>query len=91
MSLMSLVPTAIYFVSSRGIIFWIQVPSQHQVEYYQYFRSLERMPGVESVQPIMTLVQMGSRSMLDLARHWKAENDFWYVEPEDLDLVSYLT
>ncbi len=91
MSLMPLVPAAVYLVSSRGVVFWIQVPSQHQVEYYQYFRSLERMPGVESVLPIMTLVQKGSRSMLDLVRHWKAEKDFWYVEPEDLDLASYLT
>jgi DNA-binding Lrp family transcriptional regulator len=91
LSLMPLVPAALYVVSPRGLTFWIQVPSQHQVEYYQFFRSFERMPGVDSVLPIMTLVQIGSRSQLDLARHWKAEKDFWYVEPENLDLASYLT
>jgi len=91
LSLMPLVPAALYFVSSRGVILWIQVPSQHQVEYYQYFRSLEHKRGVESVLPIMTLVQKGSRSMLDLARHWKREDDFWYVDTDDLDLASYLT
>jgi hypothetical protein len=91
LSMMPLVPAALYFVSPRGVILWIQVPSQHQVEYYQYFRSLERKSGVESVLPIMTLVQKGSRSMLDLVHRWKTEKEFWYVESEDLDLASYLT
>lgn len=90
LSLMPQFPTALYFVSPRGLIVWIQVPSQHQVEYYQYFRALERNPGVESVLPIMTLVQKGSRSMLDLTHRWKLEDDFWYVDPEDLDLATYL-
>lgn len=91
LSLMPLVPASLYYLSSRGVVLWIQVPSQQQVEYYQYFRSLERRPGVESVLPIMTLVQKGSRSMLDLTRRWKLEDDFWYIDSEDLDLASYLT
>ena len=89
-SLMPQMPAAMSYLSPRGVVVWIQVPSQHQVEYYQFFRSLERRRGVESVLPIMTLAQKGSRAMLDLVRHWHLEGDFWYVEPDELNLAAYL-
>lgn len=89
-SLASQMPATMSYLSPRGVVIWVQVPSQHQVEYYQFIRSLERKRGVESVLPIMTLAQKGSRAMLDLVRHWHLEGDFWYVEPDELNLAVYL-
>ncbi len=79
------IPHSFYFVSSRGIIIWAQVPSNQQVEYYQLFRSLEENAGVKSVQPIMTLLQRGSRTEFTLVRNWKYGKEGWTVDPEALN------
>lgn len=81
-------PSVIYFLSSRGIIVWTQVPSHQQVEYYRMFRSLEHLDEVHSVQPIMTIMLKGSRSELDFVRLWKFGPRGWTVDPELLDLAS---
>ncbi|MFW9800557.1 MAG: hypothetical protein ACFFD9_08980 [Candidatus Thorarchaeota archaeon] len=81
-------PSVIYFLSSRGIIVWAQVPSHHQVEYYRMFRSLENLEGVDSVQPIMTIMLKGSRSELDFVRLWKFGSRGWTVDSDLLDLAS---
>jgi hypothetical protein len=65
-------------------------PGPHQVEYYQMFRSLEQNPGVEKVQPIMTIAQSGSRSMMDLTKNLTYESGIWSTRPEDVDLTDYL-
>ncbi|MFX1607243.1 MAG: hypothetical protein ACFFDD_15260, partial [Promethearchaeota archaeon] len=66
------------------------VPGSHQVEYYQIFRSLQQMSGVEMVQPIMTISQRGSRSTIDLTRNWEYEEGVWNVKPEEVDIRQYL-
>ena len=83
-------PWTMYYLSARGIIVWISVPAYHQVEYYQIFRSLRQMSGVEMVQPIMTISQRGSRSTIDLARNWEYEDGVWNVKPEEVDLRKCL-
>jgi len=83
-------PWTMYYLSARGIIVWTSVPANHQVEYYQVFRALQQMSGVEVVQPIMTISQSGSRSTIDLTRNWEYENGVWSVQPEDVDLRQYL-
>ncbi len=83
-------PWTMYYLSARGIIVWTSVPAYHQVEYYQVFRALQQMSGVEIVQPIMTISQSGSRSTIDLTRNWEYENGVWSVTPEEVDLRQYL-
>jgi DNA-binding Lrp family transcriptional regulator len=83
-------PWTMYYLSSRGIIVWTSVPAYHQVEYYQVFRALQQMSGVEMVQPIMTISQSGSRSTIDLTRNWIYEDGLWSVRPEEVDLSQYL-
>jgi len=83
-------PWTMYYLSSRGIIVWISVPAYHQVEYYQVFRALQQMNGVQTVQPIMTISQSGSRSTIDLTRNWEYENGIWSVTPEEVDLRQFL-
>ena len=83
-------PWTMYYLSSRGIIVWTSVPGSHQVEYYQIFRSLQQMSGVDMVQPIMTISQRGSRSTIDLTRNWEYEEGVWNVRPEEVDLRQYL-
>ena len=83
-------PWTMYYLSARGLIVWISVPSYHQVEYYQVFRALQQMSGVETVQPIMTISQSGSRSTIDLIRNWEYEDGIWSVRPEEVDLRRYL-
>lgn len=83
-------PWTMYYLSARGIIVWISVPASHQVEYYQVFRALQQMSGVDIVQPIMTISQRGSRSTIDLTKNWVYENGIWSVKPEDVDLRQYL-
>ncbi|MFX1559775.1 MAG: hypothetical protein ACFFBL_04245 [Promethearchaeota archaeon] len=83
-------PWTMYYLSSRGIIVWTSVPGSHQVEYYQIFRSLQQMSGVEMVQPIMTISQRGSRSTIDLTRNWEYEEGVWNVKPEEVDIRQYL-
>ena len=83
-------PWTIYYLSARGIIVWISVPASHQVEYYQVFRSLQQMSGVDIVQPIMTISQSGSRSTIDLTRNWEYEDGIWSVRPNEVDLRQYL-
>jgi DNA-binding Lrp family transcriptional regulator len=84
------IPHSYYFVSHRGILVWAQVPSNQQVEYYQLFRSLENNAGVKSVQPIMTLLQRGSKSEFYLIKDWKYGNQGWTVEPDALNPSPYL-
>jgi DNA-binding Lrp family transcriptional regulator len=83
-------PWTMYYLSARGIIVWTSVPANHQVEYYQVFRSLPQMSGVDMVQPIMTIGQLGSRSTIDLTRNWEYEDGIWNVRPEEVDLRQYL-
>lgn len=83
-------PWTMYYLSARGIIVWTSVPSYHQVEYYQIFRALQQMSGVETVQPIMTISQSGSRSTIDLTNKWEYEDGVWSVRPEEVDLRQCL-
>jgi hypothetical protein len=80
----------VYYSSNKGILLWIQVPSQHQVDYYQMFRSLEKKKGVKSVQSIMTIVQKGTKTMHELVHYWDYRRDQWSVPPRELDLGAYL-
>jgi DNA-binding Lrp family transcriptional regulator len=83
-------PWTMYYLSARGIIVWTSVPAYHQVEYYQVFRALQQMSGVDMVQPILTISQRGSRSTIDLTRNWEYEDGVWSVKPEHVDLRQYL-
>lgn len=82
-------PWTMYYLSARGLIVWTSVPPNHQVEYYQVFRALQQMSGVDIVQPIMTISQRGSRSTIDLTRNWNYENGVWSVNPQEVDLRRY--
>jgi hypothetical protein len=82
-------PWTIYYLSTRGIIVWTMTPGEHQVEYYQLFRALEKKPGVQSVNPIMTISYRGSKSMFDLTRDLTYEDGRWSVTDEDIELDSY--
>ena len=79
-----------YYISARGIIVWTSVPANQQVEYYQVFRALQQMSGVDMVQPIMTISQRGSRATMDLTKNWEYEDGVWSVKPEEVDLRQYL-
>jgi hypothetical protein len=79
-----------YYASNRGILLWVQVPSQQQVDYYQMFRSLEKKNGVNSVQSIMTIAQKGTKTMHELVRYWDYRRNQWSVPSGDLDLGAYL-
>ncbi|MHA1862352.1 MAG: hypothetical protein ACTSWA_01185 [Candidatus Thorarchaeota archaeon] len=83
-------PWTMYYMSSRGIIVWTMTPGEHQVEYYQLFRALEHKSGVHSVNPIMTISLRGSKSMLDLTRKMTYLNGKWSVNPEDIEIDSYM-
>ena len=83
-------PWTMYYLSARGIIVWTSVPASHQVEYYQVFRALQQMSGIEMVQPIMTTSLRGSRSIDDLVRNWEYEEGFWSVKPHEVDLRNNL-
>ena len=83
-------PWTMYYLSARGIIVWISVPGNHQVEYYQVLRALQQMSGVEMVQPIMTISQRGSRSLNDLTRNWNYGEGVWNVKPEEVDIRQFL-
>jgi hypothetical protein len=84
------IPTSIYYLSSRGIILWIQVPSYHQVDYYKILRTLEEELGVKSVQPIMTIKQVGSRTVLDLVRNLTYGRRGWSGDPLEFDLAAHV-
>lgn len=90
LALVSQFPWVMYYLSSRGVIIWTMTPGPHQVEYYQMFRTLEQNPGVEKVHPIMTIAQMGSKSMMDLTRNLTYEFGSWSIRPENVDLTDYL-
>ena len=90
LNLVSQFPWVLYYLSSRGIVVWTMSPGIHQVEYYQMFRALEQNPSVEKVQPIMTIAQSGSRSMMDLTKNLTYESGVWSTRPEDVDLTNYL-
>ncbi len=83
-------PWTIYYLSSRGIIVWTMTPGEHQVEYYQLFRALEQKLGVHSVNPIMTISQRGSKSMLDLTRNMTYLDGKWSVNHKDIDISPYM-
>ncbi|MFX0107386.1 MAG: hypothetical protein ACFE7R_03815 [Candidatus Hodarchaeota archaeon] len=83
-------PSSTYFLSSQGIIIWAQVPSNQQVEYYQLFRTLEDCSGIQSVHPIMTIKQHGSRSELDLTKFWRYGSEGWMADSSMLDLTTYM-
>lgn len=79
-------PWSMYYTSHRGVVVWTMSPGAHQVEYYQMFRALEQNPGVEIVNPIMTIAQGGSRSLLDLTKDYQYNNGEWDMPQTDADL-----
>jgi len=83
-------PWVMYYLSTRGITVWAMIPENHQVEYYQLFRALEQKPGVNSVQPIMTISPCGSKSMLDLTRNLQYIDGHWSIKLENLDIGNYI-
>jgi hypothetical protein len=83
-------PWVIYYLSTKGIVVWTMTPGSQQVEYYQLFRALEQKPGVQSVNPIMTISYRGSKSMLDLTRNRTYQNSEWLVNPEDINIEPYM-
>ncbi len=85
-----LLPSSLTFLSDKGIIVWTNVPSYHQVDYYQLFRSLETKKGVSSVQPIMTLQRRGSRQMSDFIKLWDKNSEGWSISPDELDLTQFI-
>ncbi|MHA1948888.1 MAG: hypothetical protein ACXAAO_00535 [Candidatus Thorarchaeota archaeon] len=90
LELVSQFPWVMYYLSSRGIVVWTMTPGPHQVEYYQMFRTIEQNPGVEKVHPIMTIAQIGSKSMMDLTRNLTYDSGLWSTRPEDVDLTDYI-
>jgi len=91
LSILEKLPYAIFLESPRGIIVWVTAPSYHQVEYYQLFRSLEQEDGVKSVQSIMTIRGIGSRSILDLIKDWTFTNGHFSVPNSRLDITKYVS
>ena len=85
-----LLPSSVTFTSDKGIIVWTSVPSYHQVDYYQLFRSLQTKSGIKSVQPIMTLQSRGSRQMYDFIKLWDKKSEGWSIDPNDLDLTQFI-
>ncbi|MFW9787327.1 MAG: hypothetical protein ACFFE2_09435 [Candidatus Thorarchaeota archaeon] len=83
-------PWTMYYLSARGIIVWTSVPANQQVEYYQVFRALQQMSGVDIVQPIMTISQRGSRATMDLTKNWEYYEGVWSVKPDEVDIRQYL-
>jgi DNA-binding Lrp family transcriptional regulator len=90
LALVSQFPWVMYYLSSRGIVVWTMTPGPHQVEYYQMFRTIEQDPGVVKVHPIMTIAQIGSKSMMDLTRNLTYDSGLWSTRPEDVDLTDYI-
>ena len=90
LSVLPAFPNVMHYISNKGILVWIQVPSHQQVDYYQAFRSLEKETGVKSVQSIMTIVQKGTRAMHELMYYWDHRRNQWSVPLRDLDLGAYL-
>ena len=83
-------PWSMFYTSNRGVIVWTKTPGAHQVEYYRMFRALEQDPGVELVHPIMTIVQGGSRSLLDLTKDYAYEEGRWLFDRDAVDLRWWL-
>ncbi|MGQ4912097.1 MAG: Lrp/AsnC family transcriptional regulator [Candidatus Thorarchaeota archaeon] len=83
-------PWSMYYTSNRGIIVWTISPGTHQVEYYQMFRALEQNPGVEIVNPIMTIAQGGSRSLLDITKDYSYDDGRWDIKSSDVDLRNFV-
>ncbi len=90
-SVLPLLPYTIFFESPRGLIVWASVPGVQQVEYYQMFRNLEEKVGIRSVNSIMTIEQVGSRSILDLVSNWKYTKTGFTVPTNELDITQYIS
>ena len=90
LSVLPALANVMYYASNKGILLWIQVPSQQQVDYYQMFRSLEKKKGVKSVHSIMTIAQKGTKTMHELVHYWDYRRNQWSVPPGDLDLGALL-
>ena len=89
-SMTPLFPFSMHYESSKGVILWEQVPASQQVDYYQFFRSIEQMNGVESVHPIITVAQKGSRAAVDLTAYCRYGSRGWSTDPEILNLYDYI-
>lgn len=90
LTLVAQFPWVMYYLSNRGIVVWTMTPGNHQVDYYQMFRTLEQNPGVEKVHPIMTIAQGGSKTVMDLTRGITLENGKWSINIDDVDLTYCL-
>ncbi|MFW9768959.1 MAG: winged helix-turn-helix transcriptional regulator [Candidatus Thorarchaeota archaeon] len=90
LAIVSQFPWVMYYLSNRGIVLWTMTPGNHQVDYYQLFRTLEENPGVEKVHPIMTIAQGGSKTVLDLTRKLRLESGRWNIKIDDVDLTYCL-
>ena len=89
-SIFCLAPYSMFFASSRGVVLWLMVPSNQQVQYCQILELLEEQKGVEQIWPIMTISLRGSRSILDLFRNCEFKEKGWQGPKEELDISQYI-
>jgi hypothetical protein len=89
-SIFCMAPSSMFFISSAGILLWLMVPSNQQVQYCQILEQLEEIKGIKRIWPIMTISHRGSRSILDLIHSWKFGKNGWWVPGEELDITPYI-
>ena len=83
-------PEALYYISDRGILLWIEVYHEYIIEYSKYIATLRELDGVISVQAILFDEYRGSRSPIDIFGKLEYRKDGFANSSTDVDLTRYL-
>jgi hypothetical protein len=89
-SVFCMTPSSVFFGSDKGLVVWLKVPSKDQFEYCKILELLETQKDVESINPIMTIGQRGTRDTLDLVRYWEFRENGWWVPRQQVNLTEYI-
>lgn len=76
--------------TDRGAIIWLEIPKFHLKNYYDYLSLLSKLPGVESIKPILATERSAGKNYIDIYENLEFGDDGFCNASNDMDISSYL-
>lgn len=85
-------PMVAYYITTQGIVLWMDVPTDHISRYIKYFRGMFDSDGVSSHRMVIGKTWTGGRPRADIARDWKIGPRGFTIEGIDIspDIADYI-
>ncbi|MFX1606747.1 MAG: hypothetical protein ACFFDD_12710 [Promethearchaeota archaeon] len=78
-------PEVAYYITTTGIVLWVDVPIVHIEKYTEYFNSMLDSKDVSSHRMVIGKTWLGSRPRSDITKDWKFGQRGFTIEGLDID------